>query len=731
MRILRTTLAILLFLALLALLAAGSLMLYATPERLSARIGASLETHLGLRASLSGDATVKRLPELIVRLPASELLRAGDGVRVGRFASAEVELAPWSVFAASPRVNRISVSGLELDELSAEKLLTRDASPAVWNVGRLELSNASVRLAALPQIGGVEVTALDAEITGLSEAGGSVRLAGTLSAPQAPALAGGDAQGLTGALTFSGVLSRNADGSLSLAAPAAALEGISGGRSVALSASADALSGAFGGLWSADGAAVAFRAADGAELQVRMPKLTVSGGIARADDARFSAALRQGEAAWTVEGVTAFDWAYADRRIELSKLDLSTTRGGTAASRLTGTVYWSPENAEVALDGAVFGTTTRIRLERDAEGLLSGSAAFGDLPLETLRTLSPVWGAMLRNGANDLKIALSVGRMPLLAGSPAALESLTADLLRTGGVLSLAGGRASLLSGEALVAGICTDEAACRLHVDLRGGALQHAFAADAPVSGRLSGSAEFDLKIDPLAGPIGIVSGQGEATVSDGALAGLDIPGAHRILVEEAPESLPPEVVAKSSSTAFSAANVKFRMTAGEPLRLSGELRSDATAALPGWKAAFGGTLEAGEFRADLNFLLGATEGIPELPLPAQVSARAGEAPQWNVNWLAAAAPAAEARGDAALSLRRLGQKIERAVKDFWHGLEMPEMPSFEMPKMPEVEMPKFEMPDFGDFKAPWSSQEAPAEAAPAAPEAPKAPEGASSQAL
>lgn len=70
MRTLRTTIVILLFLSLLALSLVGALTLYATPERVTARAAAMLESHLGLRAELSGDVELKRLPKLILRIPA-------------------------------------------------------------------------------------------------------------------------------------------------------------------------------------------------------------------------------------------------------------------------------------------------------------------------------------------------------------------------------------------------------------------------------------------------------------------------------------------------------------------------------------------------------------------------------------------------------------------------------------------------------------------------------------
>ena len=80
MRTLRTTIVILLFLSLLALSLVGALTLYATPERVTARAAAMLESHLGLRAELSGDVELKRLPKLILRIPAGELIHTKDSM---------------------------------------------------------------------------------------------------------------------------------------------------------------------------------------------------------------------------------------------------------------------------------------------------------------------------------------------------------------------------------------------------------------------------------------------------------------------------------------------------------------------------------------------------------------------------------------------------------------------------------------------------------------------------
>ena len=61
--------------------------------------------------------------------------------------------------------------------------------------------------------------------------------------------------------------------------------------------------------------------------------------------------------------------------------------------------------------------------------------------------------------------------------------------------------------------------------------------------------------------------------------------------------------------------------------------------------------------------------------------------------------------RSGEPFSLDAFGRRIERAIKDFWQGLELPQM-----------ELPKFELPDWKLPKMPWQKDET----APAAPQHP-----------
>lgn len=335
MRTLRTTIVILLFLSLLALSLVGALTLYATPERVTARAAAMLESHLGLRAELSGDVELKRLPKLILRIPAGELIHTKDSTHAGRFASAEIELAPWSLFAQSPRVDRVAVDRLELNDISYAKLLentTSSAEHAVWNIDQLELTQASIRFDALPHVGAGMLSALDAEFSNLSETGGTVRLAGTLTLPQAPSISAalvseGSAQtlnGLTGTLTFTGVFTFDAQKGLVLQMPAATFDGISGSMNFKASASASRLTSApMGQPWIAEKPALGGSLRESTTFSIQAPTASITSDGVFAEYASARGQLSAAKRNWSLAGTAGVDLSWANGSLKLSALDLS------------------------------------------------------------------------------------------------------------------------------------------------------------------------------------------------------------------------------------------------------------------------------------------------------------------------------------------------------------------------------------------------------------------------
>ena len=360
MRTLRTTIVILLFLSLLALSLVGALTLYATPERVTARAAAMLESHLGLRAELSGDVELKRLPKLILRIPAGELIHTKDSTHAGRFASAEIELAPWSLFAQSPRVDRVAVDRLELNDISYAKLLentTPSAEHAVWNIDQLELTQASIRFDALPHVGAGMLSALDAEFSNLSETGGTVRLAGTLTLPQAPSISAalvseGSAQtlnGLTGTLTFTGVFTFDAQKGLVLQMPAATFDGISGSMNFKASASASRLTSApMGQPWIAEKPALGGSLRESTTFSIQAPTASITSDGVFAEYASARGQLSAAKRNWSLAGTAGVDLSWANGSLKLSALDLSSSTDSTTVNRLTGTLNLSADTLQTA-----------------------------------------------------------------------------------------------------------------------------------------------------------------------------------------------------------------------------------------------------------------------------------------------------------------------------------------------------------------------------------------------
>lgn len=674
MRTLRTALAVLLFLATLALLLAGALMLYITPDRLTQRIDQALEARLGLRAELSGPVEVKRLPKLIIRIPAGTLSRTADSQPAGKFDSAEIELAPWSIFAVSPRLDRVAVTGLALESLGRKP--EAPAGKDIWNIGLIELAGASMPI-SVPELGAGTVTALDARLSEMSETGFAAQLAGNIAFPAANAAdaAQESAAAVSGAFTFAGAIALDpASDALSASSPAVTFSGFVRGRTFKASASAEMLTTADRSLWSAERVqAECTLSENGNPLSVNFPRLAATPAGIQAERAEFSAGIRTAGLEGMVNGSGALSWNWKASSFELKSLDLATAAAGSSAdssSRLTGSFSLSPAGMQTDLEGQLFGSPARLRLQN-----ASGSLALGEVSLPALAQASELMKPLLAALPPNASAALSVSRLRLSDSSRLAIESFTGDLTRSGDALSLSRGQGTLFAGKVQLAAFAEAGEDWQANLTLRGA--DAAAAGFAPIaSGKLSGSADLSGTLSADDGAPALSAMKGELRIENGTLAGIDIPGAHRILAEEAPEAMPPEVTGKAAVTPFAHARMELRREGAAALRITGEAEMPATAEQTGWRGAFAGELAGGNLKADASFTLPARGKVPELTLPAQVSVPAGKPLQWTVNWLTAAAPAIEAHADDAVTLRGIGQRIERAVKDFWNGIELPKMP-------------------------------------------------------
>ena len=706
MRHLRTVTALVLFLALIVLAAVAALSFWVTPERVAQRVANALETHLGLRIEYSAPLTLKRLPELEVTLPGSSLVRAADGERLGGFSAAVIRLKPWAIFAESPRVDHILVDGLDLTltpgtPASAEQ--ARRLSGTYWDVALMELRNSAVTLKG--EVFGsapVRISALEARLEGMSEAGGVVRAAGSL---EGAALSG--AATLSGAFRFTPDAAAEPLARLAFDSPAFTIDGLWRSRSVHAELNAAALTPDQTG-WRLTAPALKAVFADGASWRVSAPEAALTAGSLSAERAHASLTLTAAEGALSAEGSAKLDWRTSPAALTLTAIDLTSTwtpqgAQAAAASRLTGSLSAAAGGAARAdLQGTLFGTSVRISAAAEASPgalrpQLKGEVHLGvvDPAVAAALPWRPEW-----LGFADFEGPLSVDGF----GPAAGFSTLSAEAKLADGALSLARGAGEWLGGRLDFAGFVARDGLWKANLKVRGARAQ-AWATDlgrpAALSGRVDGALDLGGTLSPEPGRARINEAFGAFTIADGAFSGFNIPLAHKILIEEAPDATPPEVRQPQSTSAFDALSFK---TALEPDALALRI-TDGRVKAEAWTADFTGVFTRGRLTLAPVIHLPAVDKIPAFDLAAALEMDGSAAPVWKADWAGAVRVVAEARSGEPFSIDAFGRRIERAIKDFWQGLELPQM-----------ELPKFELPDWKLPKMPWQKDE-PAPAAPPQP--------------
>lgn len=708
MRHLRTVTALLLFLALIVLAAVAALSFWVTPERVAQRVANALETHLGLRIEYSAALTLKRLPELEVTLPGSSLVRAADGERLGGFSAAMIRLKPWAIFAGSPRVDHILVDGLDLTlapgtPASAEQ--ARRLSGTYWDVALMELRNSAVTLSG--EVFGsapVRISALEARLENMSEAGGVVRAAGNL-----------DGAALSGAATLSGAFRFTPDAAtaellprLVLDSPAFTIDGLWRSRSVHAELNAASLAPDQAG-WRLTAPALKAVFADGASWRVSAPEAALTAGSLSTERASASLTLTSAEGTLSAEGSAKLDWRASPAALTLTAIDLTSawtpqgTQAAAAASRLTGSLSTAAGGAARAdLQGTLFGTSVRISAASETSpdaprAQLKGEVRLGvvDPAIAAALPWRPEW-----LGFADFEGALSVDGF----GPAAGFSTLSAEAKLADGALSLAHGTGEWLGGRLDFAGFVARDGLWKANLKVRGAraeAWATALGRPAALSGRVDGALDLGGALSPEPGRPRISEASGDFTVADGAFAGFNIPLAHKIMVEETPDATPPEVRQPQSTSAFDELSFRTALESDAPaLRITdGRVKAEA------WTADFTGVFTRGRLTLTPVIHLPAEEKVPAFDLAAALETDGSAVPVWRADWAGAARVVAEARSGEPFSLDAFGRRIERAIKDFWQGLELPQM-----------ELPKFELPDWKLPKMPWQKDET----APAAPQHP-----------
>lgn len=696
MRHLRTILSLLLLLAVLTLALITALFFWITPERISARLERTLEEHLGLRVELSAPVSLKRLPSLEISIPSATLVRNGSNERVGTLDAALIRLHPWAVFARSPRIQHVLLDGLAIDlQANATDTPNSAGGPAFWNIGLVEIRNGAVTLpGTVPTV----LSGLEARLEDMNETGGVIRLAGTLASST-----------VSGPVTLAGRISiapgtASLQTRSSLSAVSATLDGLWQKRSLHAELQADALTPTPEG-WNLSGPKLAASLPDGTTWTLSGDLVRLSGNRLDADSLSGSIRSRQAAGEISVAGSARVNASIEPAALSLADAVIDThltpADGEPLSGRLAGRLALSSMgDVDLELSGTLLGTALSAGIHPAPAGgenmqALTGSIHLGRVAPELLRILPPdsAWLSRL-NFSGDVSVE-----------SLATMTDLAARANLSNGTLSLSSGSAKWLQGNAGFSARLTHEGMWQATLHARDVHVGDAFAGRITVlSGNAEGSIELAGRLHPEVGEALLSRADGHVLVRDGALSGFDALLARRLLLEELPETVPAEVLRPEARTAFD--SLEFRTTLHEGRlvladgRLQGRTQTEKTHP---WSADLSGALHSGLLELNALFSFPPEGRIPSIRLPVAIRTAADLVPVWTPDWKKALSEAEAARADDPVTLKSLGRRVERAIRDFWQDLELPKI------EMPEIPTPDWKLPDL-----PWRN-------APETPEAPR----------
>ena len=703
MRYIRVLLAFFLFAAVIVLVLVAALAWWITPDRVLHRLSEALDTHLALKAEFQAPLEIKRLPELRITLPAGTLTRTTDGSAAGRFDAALIELKPWAFFAESPRVDRILIDGLAFNPKPGTPAASEAAerlSRTLWDVELLELRNSALSFdSGLFGPAAAELSAIEARLENLSEKGGTIRLTGMLESASA-----------SGSISFAGIL-RFADGPggllarLALESPAAALDGLWNRRSVHAEVRAKAVvpTGSGWQLEAPDGKALF---ANGPEISVSAPAALLTAESFRSERLTLAAQLAAPEGQFSASGSMKVLQRFSPQQTELSQIDLTAHLDPKDASRsmpesrITGSASWEESGtSEIRLAGKLFGAALSFNASssasNDADGRFSllGDLVLGELSTDQLSLLP--WNLEWLSALNFRGNVSVAGLGPVWG-----LSGLSAHAELFKGGLILSEGKGDWLGGKTDFAAILTPDGAWHASVKARDARAESWFSGQnrpAALSGRADATLALAGTVATAESPAKLEQADGTVRVTSGAFSGFNVPLAFKILREETPDATPPEVRQPHSVSAFD--ELSF-VTAAKDGRI---VLSEGRVSAADWSGSFTGEAIGGNLLVDAVFRAPADGKLPELELKASAQAGSDLAPLWTAQWDKAAEAVDSARSGEPMTLDRLGRRVERAIKDFWQGLEMPD---FKLPEMPDWKLPNM----------PWEKDE-PAPEKPASP--------------
>lgn len=698
MRHIRVLLALFLFAAVIVLILVTALAWWITPDRVGHRLAEALNTHLALKADFQGPIEIKRLPELRITLPAATLTRSTDGSKAGRFDAAVIALKPWSFFAESPRIDHILIDGLSYNPKpgtpAAQEAVNR-LSTTLWDVELMELRNSTIAFdAGVFGPTAAKLSAIQARLENISEKGGAIRLAGML-----------ESASISGSASFAGILRFN-EGTgdllsrIAVDSPAATLDGLLNRRSVHAEVRAKSVTPTGSG-WQIESPDARGVFANGPEISAAAPSALLSSEAFASDRLSLTASLNTRNGQFAASGTLKAMQRFHPQNTELSQIDLTTRFTPTNAadeateSRLTGNAAWSEDGAaEIRLTGTLLGAALSFNASsvpeetEDRRLNLNGDLALGELSPERLSQLpwDLEWLSLL-NFRGNISIA---GLGPVWG-----LSNLSAHAELFKGGLILSEGKGEWLGGKTDFAAILTPDGTWHANFRGRDGRAESWFSGQnrpAGLSGRTDATLTLAGTVQTPDSPAKLTQADGSVRMTSGAFSGFNVPLAFRILADETPDATPPEVRQPHSVSAFDELSFSTTVKDGRLTILDGK------ASAQDWSGDFTGEALSGNLLIQAVFHAPAAAKLPELALAASAQTGSDLVPVWSAEWNKATQAVDQARSGEPMTLDRLGRRVERAIKDFWQGLELPDF------KLPEMELPDWKLP-----KMPWEKDEPP----------------------
>lgn len=697
MRYLRYGLAVLLFIAILVLLAIAALYGYVTPERAQKHAQAAIEEAFGIRLDTAEPATLKRLPKLVLAME-NVSLSSPSGERLGSVRRIVLTMNPFALFAETPRLEAISLEGpaVSLTPESAASLhLAERAAAAGWQVdlidvvgGALSFSNAD---------GTASLSAASARFEGLTEAGALIRMAGTMKLSSFRPF-----PDISGEASFASRVDWS-EGIFRLTQASASLKGLSQGSALEASASTP----------NAESTPAGWNIADlqinaklnGGHLSASAGKISWDGRTVLAP--RFAACIDASVAknapSLRLEGQAAY--VPSSGAFSLAELDASLMGPGTdgqaskQTAKLSGEISWLQKDAalpdqaasgRIRLAGDIVGApvdfSASLKKGRIGQPQLDGLLQLGSASLhELVPFATAIWHSGWQQAAD--------GRIELKAAElKPGFSNARALLLIEDGALRLENINAECLTGrlegkaELQAAGAWRAEGSLQ---DARAEALFREMGKPTAITGSLSARVQAVGNIEALD------SLRGHVNISNGALAGIDVAAARQILMEERSPNLPPEVLKAQASTNFSMLEFSLGLSQqGAPQITGGHAEGQ------NWTADFSGDWQekrVGNPQAILRsawlFRLAPLERVPEMPVSAALEVSEELLPAWTLDWDAAAKAVEATSAAEGFSPSDIWKRMRRSLRDFWEGLDLT--------------LPNFSAPDFlKNWKAPWSSE-------------------------